>query len=176
MPATTDYKSNEKDNNDKRSSKNDAKAHASKKRRRVPPNVTSDDDWVQQWINGPQRDDDNRYMFCSFGKHDSKQCYYLVPEKRPTSWKPFKDLWCYKTPKELPLQSKLASAAEGSSQDSTFSMERTPGYMTIRIGNVAETDQHEHGPPSFNPDEFPSLLPWIADTATSFLCVQNCRL
>jgi len=123
-------------------------------KRKLPPKGMSPWKWVEEWLKDKQRTDEGQCSFCEYGRHDCKDCFYLVPEKRPENWKPFPLLWCYSdgsqptgrttlpTPTNITTeqsspnqQAKMAVDPEEDSlnddDENVFVMERSLGYMAV---------------------------------------------
>src|ERR1700735_2453348 len=118
-------------------------------KRKSPPKGMSPWKWVEKWLKGKQRTDEGQCSFCEYGRHDCKDCFYLVPGRRSETWKPFPTLWCYRdggqlrptslTPTPTTTQqspsSQQVKMAVGPERDSAndddedaFIMERSLGY------------------------------------------------
>ncbi|KAJ5836274.1 hypothetical protein N7447_002300 [Penicillium robsamsonii] len=59
-------------------------------------------DHIKEWRNHKvQRSTNGACSYCGTNGHDAKDCYHLVREDRPASWKPKPGLWYYKTYQEF---------------------------------------------------------------------------
>ena len=126
--------------------------------------------WVESWLQGRQRDSNGQCSFCNAGEHDAKNCWYLVPEKRPAHWKPYRGLWCYyhprfsKRPTFLPTESQSRKqTAEPDSRQSKMAIgpngEDTPFDMDHSMAFMAIENQE-----NITPGNYPSYRPWLSDT------------
>src|SRR6202161_2620864 len=153
------------------------------KRRNEPPRDMSAIKWVESWLQGRQRDANNQCSFCNAGEHDTRNCWYLVPEKRRPYWKPYRSLWCYnpprlsnlsKRPTFLPTESQSSKrTAEPDSEQSKMAIEPneeiTPFDMDHSMAFMAVENRE-----NINPENYPSYRPWLSDTATSyFMCSEK---
>jgi hypothetical protein len=121
------------------------------RKRNAPPKDMSAIKWVEFWLQGRQGDGNNKCSFCNFGDHDPRDCWYLVPEKRPVYWKPFGGLWYYYLPKSdfkrqastLPpaqsqpskprtdQDSEQSKMAAKTSEEASFNMDYSMGFMVV---------------------------------------------
>lgn len=123
-------------------------------KRKSPPKGMSPWKWVEEWLKDKQRTDEGQCSFCEYRRHDCKDCFYLIPKKRPENWNPFPLLWCYNdgsqptdritlstttkitTEQSSPdQQAKMAVSPEednlNDDDENVFVMERSLGYMTV---------------------------------------------
>lgn len=141
--------------------------------KRTPPNGMPTKKWVEKWLKGEQRNAEGKCSFCEYGIHDSRDCFYLVPERRPDGWKPWKGLWHLmkslpnqtQTTLQGPESSQSKMAVEMTGNEDPYYMDRPPGLMAKSISNNDE---------SFDHSKYPTYRPWLSDTATSyFMCSEK---
>ncbi|KAN0070940.1 hypothetical protein V8E54_011105 [Elaphomyces granulatus] len=170
-------------------------------KRNMPPKGTKAFKWVEQWLQGNQRNSQNKCSFCETGLHDYKDCWYLVPEIRPPSWTPYNGLWCYKafnrnqlSPSQLsqarntsPLSAPRSETSEPQNQskmtveftrdEEPYDMQIIPSFMSMASLPTTEPASNRNAhfdPKDIHPGDFPTYRPWLSDTATNyFICSER---
>ena len=169
-------------------------------KRNMPPRGTKAYKWVEQWLRGNQRNNRGKCNFCETGIHDCRDCWYLVPEKRPLDWTPYDGLWCYKVfnrnqpsfpqssqattttpnsaskPETSRSQNQSKMTVEVTRDENPYDMEITPGFMSMASLPTKPTSNTntDFNPTDIAPHDFPSYRPWLSDTATNyFICSER---
>jgi Reverse transcriptase (RNA-dependent DNA polymerase) len=170
-------------------------------KRNMPPKGTKAFKWVEQWLQGNPRNSQNKCSFCETGLHDCKDCWYLVPEKRPLGWTPYDGLWCYKafnrnqpSPSQFsqarntsPLSAPRSETSEPQNQskmtveftrdEEPYDMQIIPGFMSMASLPKTEPTSNPNAhfdPKDIDPGDFPTYRPWLSDTATNyFICSER---